>query len=528
MPLTNKTNNNYTLRQLKLPLEMEKLIDISDPVYTFCEVMDHIDLSRYFVEKGCKTGRPRCDEQKLLKVILFAFMEHGICSLRYIEKLCRNDIRYMYLLDGMKAPSFATFGNMIRKELTDSIEQIFLDMNTYIFEKDHVDLQHTYIDGTKIEANANRYTWVWKKSCTKNRGKVFEKISTLIDAMNQEVLGYLNVKLEKREEYAIDYVSELLEMYRKVINLDESTFVSGCGHRKSIQQKQYQELQGYLERLKTYAHHIEVCGEERNSYSKTDHDATFMRLKRDYMGNDQLLPAYNLQTAVCDEYIAAVDVKPYASDMECFVPLLEKFNKSYGHYPKYPVADAGYGSYNNYLYCEEHGMEKYMKFTMFKKETTDKKYHENPYRAVNFKQDESGNLICPNGKKFYFKSRRHVYKNKYGRTEEIYECETCEGCQYKSDCCPKASHNRTIHMNQELTSIHKEVISNLESIHGALLRMNRSIQAEGTFGVLKWDKSYKRLFRRGEKNVILELTLISCGFNLYKYHNKKQRKGLAA
>lgn len=528
MPLTNKTNNNYTLRQLKLPLEMEKLIDISDPVYTFCEVMDHIDLSRYFVEKGCKTGRPRCDEQKLLKVILFAFMEHGICSLRYIEKLCRNDIRYMYLLDGMKAPSFATFGNMIRKELTDSIEQIFLDMNTYIFEKDHVDLQHTYIDGTKIEANANRYTWVWKKSCTKNRGKVFKKISTLIDAMNQEVLGYLNVKLEKREEYAIDYVSELLEMYRKVINLDESTFVSGCGHRKSIQQKQYQELQGYLERLKTYAHHIEVCGEERNSYSKTDHDATFMRLKRDYMGNDQLLPAYNLQTAVCDEYIAAVDVKPYASDMECFVPLLEKFNKSYGHYPKYPVADAGYGSYNNYLYCEEHGMEKYMKFTMFKKETTDKKYHENPYRAVNFKQDESGNLICPNGKKFYFKSRRHVYKNKYGRTEEIYECETCEGCQYKSDCCPKASHNRTIHMNQELTSIHKEVISNLESIHGALLRMNRSIQAEGTFGVLKWDKSYKRLFRRGEKNVILELTLISCGFNLYKYHNKKQRKGLAA
>lgn len=528
MPLTNKTNNNYTLRQLKLPLEMEKLIDISDPVYTFCEVMDHIDLSRYFVEKGCKTGRPRCDEQKLLKVILFAFMEHGICSLRYIEKLCRNDIRYMYLLDGMKAPSFATFGNMIRKELTDSIEQIFLDMNTYIFEKDHVDLQHTYIDGTKIEANANRYTWVWKKSCTKNRGKVFEKISTLIDAMNQEVLGYLNVKLEKREEYAIDYVSELLEMYRKVINLDESTFVSGCGHRKSIQQKQYQELQGYLERLKTYAHHIEVCGEERNSYSKTDHDATFMRLKRDYMGNDQLLPAYNLQTAVCDEYIAAVDVKPYASDMECFVPLLEKFNKSYGHYPKYPVADAGYGSYNNYLYCEEHGMEKYMKFTMFKKETTDKKYHENPYRAVNFKQDESGNLICPNGKKFYFKSRRHVYKNKYGRTEEIYECETCEGCQYKSDCCPKASHNRTIHMNQELTSIHKEVISNLESIHGALLRLNRSIQAEGTFGVLKWDKSYKRLFRRGEKNVILELTLISCGFNLYKYHNKKQRKGLAA
>ena len=83
-------------------------------------------------------------------------------------------------------------------------------------------------------------------------------------------------------------------------------------------------------------------------------------------------------------------------------------------------------------------------------------------------------------------------------------------------------------MNQELTAIHQEVLQNLESIHGALLRMNRSIQSEGTFGVLKWDKAYKRLLRRGEKNVILELTLISCGFNLYKYHNKKQRQTKAA
>ena len=121
------------------------------------------------------------------------------------------------------------------------------------------------------------------------------------------------------------------------------------------------------------------------------------------MGNDQLLPAYNVQAAICDEYIAVIDVKQYASDMECFVPLMEKFNKTYGHYPKYPVADAGYGSYNNYLYCEEKCMEKYMKFTMFEKEIKDKKYHNNPYRAVNFKRDEKGNIFCPNGKKFNYK-----------------------------------------------------------------------------------------------------------------------------
>ena len=524
MRLTQNTNGNYTIRQLKLPLEIEKLIDIADPVYTFCEVMDHIDLTPYFVDdKDYKTGRPRCDAQKLLKVILFAFMEHGIRSLRDIEKLCRNDIRFLYLLDGMKAPSFATFGNFIRNELTTSIEMIFNDINHYIFQTEQVDLEHAYIDGTKMEANANRYTWVWKKSCVKNRGKVFEKISALIDAMNGEVLNFLGIRFEKRDEYAVGYIETLLEQYRQITSIDVNTFVSGRGHHKSRYQRQYQELEGYLKRLKTYAEHIEICGENRNSYAKTDHDATFMRIKRDYMGNDQLLPAYNVQTAICDEYIAVIDAKPYASDQECFVPLMEKFKETYGHYPKYPVADAGYGSYNNYLYCEEHGMEKYMKFTMFEKETRNGKYHTNPYRAVNFLHDAEGNLVCPNGKRLVFKYNRHVRGNKYGRTEEVYECENCEGCPHKTECCKSAKKNRTVRINRELTSFHKEVISNLESIHGALLCMNRSIQAEGTFGIIKWDRAYKRLFRRGNKNVLLELTLISCGYNLYKYHNKKKR-----
>lgn len=490
--------------------------------------MDHIDLTPYFAEEGCRAGRPRCDAQKSLKVILFAFMENGISSLREIEKLCRNDIRYLYLLDEMKAPSFATIGNFIRNELTTTIDQMFNEINKYIFELDHVDLNHTYIDGTKMEANSNRYTWVWKKSCIKNRDKMFEKNSLLIDAMNSVVFHFQGIKLEKRDEYAIDYVDEIIEKYRLSVNLDLSKFVSGIGHRKSIYQKQYQEMQGYAERLRTYAKHIEICGDHRNSYAKTDHDATFMRLKRDYMGNDQLLPAYNMQAAICDEYIAVIDAKPYASDMECFVPLMEKFKKAYGYYPKYPVADAGYGSYNNYLYCETHGMEKYMKFTMFEKETKNEKYHKNPYRAVNFQTDTDGSLICPNGKKFHHKYDRPVRRNNYCRTEEIYECEDCHKCPRRKECFQKTSGNRTVQLNRELTGFHKEVIGNLESIHGALLRMNRSIQAEGAFGIIKWDRSYKRLFRRGEKAVMLEFTLISCGFNLYKYHNKRNRIQLAA
>ncbi len=406
MKTLNNTNNYYKPKQLKLQLEIEKIIEISDPVYSFCEIVDCIDFNSYFAKKGCKTGRPRYNRTNLLKVILFSFMENGYLSLRGIEKSCKTDIRYMWIL---------------------------------------------------------------------------------------------------------------------ILNIDESTFVHGKGCRKSTYQRKYETLKEYKEKLIGYAKHIEICGKKRGSYSKTDNSATFMRVKRDYMGNDQLLPEYNMQVAVCDEYIATVDVKQYASDMDCFVPLMEKFNEQYGRYPLYPVADAGYGSYNNYLYCEEHGMEKFMKFTMFEKETKDQKYRDNPYRAVNFSQDENGRLICPNGRKFKFKYEKHVKGNNYGRTEEIYECENCENCKYKKDCCPKAKNNRTIRLNRELTSIHEEVLRNLCSIQGALLCMNRSIQAEGTYGILKWNKSYKRLCRKGLESVILEFTLISCGFNLYKYHNKINR-----
>ena len=252
-----------------------------------------------------------------------------------------------------------------------------------------------------------------------------------------------------------------------------------------------------------------------------------MRVKKDYMGNDQLLPAYNMQMTICDEYIAALDVKRYASDMECFIPLMERFKKIYGHYPKYPVADAGYGSYNNYLYCEEKGMEKFMKFTMYDKTVNNSKYREDPFRAVNFKRDDEGNLICPNNKKFVFSRNIPVKGNNYGRTEEIYVCENCEGCPYRSSCT-KSKHNRTIRLNQELTSFHKEVLDNLESVHGALLKMNRSIQSEGTYGVIKWDRRYSRVYRRGIESVELEFFLVACGFNLYKYHNKKYRATEAA
>ena len=213
--------------------------------------------------------------------------------------------------------------------------------------------------------------------------------------------------------------------------------------------------------------------------------------------------------------------------MDCFKPLMEKFNAQYGKYPEYPVADAGYGSFDNYLFCEEHGMKKYMKFTMFKKETGDETYRDNPYRAVNFPINENGCPVCPGGKEFHYLESHPVKHNHYGRTEELWECEDCTNCSLKPECC-KCTGNRVVRLNEELSSMHKEVIENLNSIHGALLRMNRSIQSEGAFGTIKWNRAYTRARRRGIQGLLLEIAMISCGFNLHKYHLKKLAASAAA
>ncbi len=157
----------------------------------------------------------------------------------------------------------------------------------------------------------------------------------------------------------------------------------------------------------------------------------------------------------------------------------------------------------------------------------DKKYIDDGFRAVNFQRDSEGNPVCPNGKKFVFLKNVPIRGNKYGRTEELYQCEDCEGCPYRSQC-HKSKYNRIIRLNQELTAIHKEVLGNLNCIHGALLRMNRSIQAEGAFGEMKWNRGYKRARRKGLNSLRLELTLISCGFNLHKYDLRQKDSARAA
>ena len=520
-------HNNYcNSKQGYLPLFLSDCLDLLDPVLTFDRLMGGIDLNKYLTDiPEYTTGRLRYNPVNMLKTVLFGFMTSGYCSLRELEDNCKVNIRFMYLMDH-QTPSYRTFGYFINEILQDKIENIFNDINHAIFNEEHVDLQHLYIDGSKFEANANKYTWVWKKATEKFRYKLYEKITAEIEEINAEI-AWSGVQITTNPEYVPDYLNEIVEQLVLLWELDTSTFVYGSGKRKSKEQRHYEHLTTFCQKLQEYIQKIEICGPNRNSYSKTDNSATFMRIKTDYMGNDQLLPAYNVQIGVADEYIAVVDVNHYRSDMDCFVPLMEHFKQTYGFYPKYPVADAGYGSYNNYIFCEQNGIEKYMKFPMFKKETKDQKYHEDPFRAVNFRIDEQGVMRCPNDKAFHFLYRKNVRGNQYGRKEELYECEDCSGCPY-AEKCKKTDKNRTVRINQELTSMHQEVIENLESIHGALLRMNRSIQAEGTFGIMKNDRWYKRIVRRGIHSVKLEVLLVAIGHNLYKYQKKKMRNRTAA
>ena len=302
-----------------IPAFLTDFLNICDPVVVFDEIMKGIEIEKYLRPIENRIGRPRYNPVRILKTILFGFMDGGYASLRELEDRCRYDIRYKYLM-AQEIPSYRTFGHFIKDYLEDNVEELFLMINKELFERDGVDLEHLYIDGSKYEANANKYSWVWKKASEKSRYKLYGKITELLEQMNLELQCY-GLEIKTNTEYVPEYLEQILQQYRRVLGIDPEKIHRGRGHHKTAQQRNYEELRKYTDKLRTYTEQLRICGDKRNSYSKTDHDATFMRMKHDYMGNDQLLPAYNVQIGVADEYIAVMDVQQYRSDMDCFVPL---------------------------------------------------------------------------------------------------------------------------------------------------------------------------------------------------------------
>jgi hypothetical protein len=301
------------------------------------------------------------------------------------------------------------------------------------------------------------------------------------------------------ETYEVNYLREIKDYLESEIDKERVELKYGKGQRKTHLQKDYEHISEYLSKLIEYKNHLEIMGPNRNSYSRTDKDATFMHMKEDYMRNSQLKPGYNVQIGVSDEYILHLYISSERNDYKTFIPFLESFKNRYNYYPKYPVADSGYGGLTNYRYLSINDMELYTKYNMYEKDTSNKKRMKDPYFYFNLVKDGS-DYIAANKDVLKF-----LYRNKRGN--DVY-------------LLPNGKHKE---INDENLSYQKKAIENLKSPLGIELRIQRSIQVEGAFGVIKEVFNLRRFRRKGTKNIRLEFFLVAIGYNLAKFHNKRYR-----
>ena len=321
MRLHNKLLKNYTSfqsgYQLKLPLNIETMIPEDDSVRLlsqFVEEMDLADLYSTYERIRENSVSPRT----LLKIVLYSYM-NGDYSSRSMELNCKRDINFMYLLEGAKAPDHATFARFRSIHFAPYSKRILAEMSNKLYDMGEISGDAIFIDGTKIEACANKYTFVWKKAVTKNQAKLLIKLADFIAECEQ----LYDIKIVYTNTVKIKHVKRLRKKLYALKESEQITFVHGIGKRKSPLQKSIELLAEYLKRLKEYTQKLHICG-TRNSYSKTDHDATFMRMKEDAMGNGQLKPAFNLQHGVDSEYITWLTIGPQPTDTTTMIPFLKK------------------------------------------------------------------------------------------------------------------------------------------------------------------------------------------------------------
>jgi transposase len=501
---------DYSATQLILPLDCAVLIEENDPIRSFCELLEGVNL-KAFVKKYTK-GRHDYEDLTLIRILLFAYMNQ-ITSLRDIEAACRNDIRFIWLGQGIR-PSHMTFQRLIRERLAGRFEELFLEINRHLIAQEAIKTDILYIDGTKFEANATKNSFVWKKAVLRYQDKLYLKITNF----------YASLGLETQATYSSEDLLPLKTALLKDCLNHKIVFVSGIGKPRTTLQKHYDTVKNYHEKLSLYEKHLGIC-QKRNSYSKSDHDATFMHMKEDYYMRTGIFKAgYNVQLGVSDEYVLMAKTYPNPTDTLTFIPFMESFKKAYGFYPKTPVADAGYGSYDNYLYCLTHDLELVQKYNYYEAEKRTKQ-DKLIYQAKSMRQAD-GSFRCPLGKAFVFESFELKQQGPYPKLLHRLKCEDCTNCPVASDC-KKGQGNRQLEINPVLFELQDIAKSNLDSPRGIQLRVNRSIQSESTFGILKHNWGKQRFTRRGKENVENELYLLIIGFNLMKYHQKKRRKKLS-
>ena len=509
---------NGSVYQLVIPMDIGELIPCDDSVRLLDAILERLDYTNLY-NAYSRLGRTETSPKNLFKVIVYGNM-NDIYSSRKLERSCRRDVNFMYLLGRESAPDHSTIARFRSERLSGVIEDLFSQLVEFLGESGELSRESLFIDGTKIEANAGRYTFVWKKSVGKNETRMQEKMRLELP----KIAVRFGLRFWIGERIRAQDLKKLRKRLKALQKQQGTEFVKGVGKRKTELQKAVEAVESYLERQKKYDDYSHSFG-ERNSFSKTDRDATFMRMKDDHMRNGQLKPGYNAVIGVDSEYIVGATISQERSDSKTLIPFMEKFGNGYSKI----TGDAGFESEENYTYLEENGQLAFIKPSNYEQAKT-KKYKNDIGRRENMIYDiATDSYCCHYGRRLYVSQERKTKsKAGYPIKTTIYGCESCDGCPHKEKCIkpggkqPIEERTKYLHVSKTFLRQRAEAESRIKSDEGIILRVNRSIQVEGAFGVLKEDMDFRQFLLRGKVKVETEFMILCMAYNVKKLHNKIQ------
>jgi transposase len=499
-------------QSVMFPENIGDRIPDNHPVRLVNKVVDGLDLSSIisnYKGGGTSSFHPRM----MVKVLFYSYLSN-VYSCRKIEKALQENIYFMWL-SGNSTPDFRTINDFRGKRLKTQIHGLFAEVVKLLQELNLVSLDMQYIDGTKIESAANRYTFVWRKSTEKHKAKLEEKIKTVL----QEIDAHIKTDAKENTSELPQNIDTAL-LKEKLSELNTKLKQSP----KTIA-KQLETLQNeHLPRLEKYEKQLEILG-DRNSYSKTDTDASFMRLKDDHMQNGQLKPAYNSQISSEEQFITHYSIHQTAGDTTTLASHLNGFEEAYNQQSKDVVTDAGYGSEENYEMLEAKGIDAYVKYNYFHKDQK-RSIKNNPFLSQNlFYNKEKDFYVCPMGQHMQnIGESKRTSSNGYDAKVTRYQAKRCEGCPLRG-LCHQAKGNRTIEVNYRLIELKEKAKELLNSELGLAHRSKRPIEVEAIFGQLKSNNKFIRFTLRGLKKVNLEFGLMAIAHNLRKLSKIAQKQG---
>ena len=496
---------------LLFPQRIDRDIPKDDPVRILKSVIESLDLSG-FKKLYHERGRSPYHPKMMLMVILYSYM-NNVYSCRKIEKLLYRDIYYIWL-SGYQKPDFATI-NRFRNRVKNEIGHIFTLLVLILVQKGFVTLEVEYLDGTKIESKANKYTFVWRKSVERNREKLLEKIRVLLQQINEQMAQDKAADVDTLE-LTPQTLCEISKEFKEALGSAPEAKTKEEKAAQRGKNKMFKELERHGEKLAEYNSRLEQM-EGRNSISKTDPSATFMRMKEDAMCNGQTKPGYNLQISSENQFITDFALFPNPTDTLTFIPFLGSFPGRYGRFPKRVVADSGYGSEENYRFMDEAGIEGFVKYNRFHLEHRPR-YKPDTFHPDSLYYNEEGDYyICPMGQRM---SRTGTLQTRteggYISQSACYRAIRCKGCPLRCLCYKAKANQRTIRVNHRLNAYKRKACELLTSEEGIKERGRRCIEPEAVFGQMKSNMAYRRFRHMGKDKVVMDFTFFAIAFNIKK------------